>query len=93
MQSALDYIVEIDINHDWEMPNWRHLSKDFSFIVIFIIAGMTLRTKQTYKVYFRNQLSRQFNGSRRGRYTTYKFQKLESLGKNNFVHKFFRWND
>ena len=51
---------------------------------------MTLRTNQTYKVYFRNQLSRQFNGTRRGRYTTYKFQKLESLGKNNFVHKFFR---
>ena len=51
---------------------------------------MTLRTNQTYKVYFRNQLSRQFNGSRRDRYTIYRFQKLESLGKNNFVHKFCR---
>ena len=32
----------------------------------------------------------QFNGSRRDRYTTYRFQKLEILGKNNFVHKLFR---
>ena len=40
-----------------------------------------------------NQLSRQFDGSRRDRYTTNRFQKLESPGKNNFVYKFFRWND
>ena len=40
-----------------------------------------------------NQWSRQFDGSRRDRYTTYRFQKLGSLGKNNFVHKLFRWND
>ena len=37
--------------------------------------------------------TRQFDGSRRDSYTTYRFQKLESLGKNNFVYKFFRWND
>ena len=40
-----------------------------------------------------NQLSRQFDGSRRDRYSTNRFQKLESLGKDNFVNKFFRWND
>ena len=34
-----------------------------------------------------NHLSRQFEGSRRDRYTTYRFQKLESLRKNNVVHK------
>ena len=36
---------------------------------------------------------RQFDVSRRDRYTTYRFQKVESLGKNNFVYKFFKWND
>ena len=37
-----------------------------------------------------NQLARQFDGFRRD---TYRFQKLESLGKNNCVYKFFSWND
>ena len=31
----------------------------------------------------------QFDGFRRDRYTTYRFQKLESLGECNFMHKFF----
>ena len=50
-------------------------------------------TKQTYKIYFWNQLSCQFDGSRGDRHTTYRFQKLENLGDNNFMHKFFEWND
>ena len=54
---------------------------------------MILRTKQTYKDYLWNQLARQFDGFCRDRYITYKFQKLESLRKNNCVHKFFGWSD
>ena len=42
---------------------------------------------------FMKSSTRQFDGFRRDRYTTYRYKKLESLGKNNFVKKLFKWND